>query len=287
MQSLDKLKQFIDCDWFLKNKVNINRYYKLNALAYRKIHSKEGFMHMAIETQNKDLNGFLYQPKTVESYINKNTTNILELGSGQGANLKYLASKHSNINFIGVDLNPSIKDKLDNVELIKADYNNLIMIPDASQDIVYAFETLCYAKNKKRIFSEVERVLKHNGKFIIFDGYSDSIEEKLNHKDIEIKKLVEAGMAVDCFEYYENMEDYARKNHFDITLIKDLSKNVIPNMNRFKRIVDRCMDKGIWFKILCKILPKAFVGNAISGYLMSDAVEANIFGYYEHIFTKK
>lgn len=287
MQSLDRLKQFINCDWYLNHEIDVNKYYKLNAFAYRKIHSKEGFMHMAITTKNKDLNGFLYQPKTVESYIKKDTTNILELGSGQGANLKYIAERHPNISFVGIDLHPSINEKFDNVDLIKADYTNLIMIPDASQDIVYAFETLCYSRHKKRIFSEVERVLKPNGKFIIFDGYSDTIETKLNHKQKEVKKLVEHGMALSSFEYYENIEEYAKKNHFEITLIKDLSENVIPNMNRFKDIINRCMEKGILFKIICKILPKAFVGNAISGYLMADAVENNIFGYYEHIFTKK
>lgn len=287
MQSLDRLKEFIDCDWFLKNKVDINKYYKINALAYRKIHSKEGFMHMSITTKNKDMNGVLYQPKTVEKFIDKNTTNILELGCGQGANLTYLAKNHKNIKFVGVDLNPSIKKELSNVDLIKTDYNNLIMIPDSSLDIVYAFETLCYAKNKLRIFSEVERILKPNGKFIIFDGYADTLEVKLNHTEKDIKKLVEAGMAVDSFEYYENMEKYAKKTRFEVTTVKDLSENVLPNMHRFKHIVEKCMKTKGFFKLLCKILPKAFVGNAISGYLMEDALKSGIFGYYEHIFTKK
>ncbi len=76
MQSLDRLKEFIDCDWFLKNKVKINSYYKINAWAYRKFHSKEGFMHMAISTSNKDMDGVLYQPKTVETYIDKKTTKV-------------------------------------------------------------------------------------------------------------------------------------------------------------------------------------------------------------------
>ncbi len=287
MQSLDRLKEFIDCDWFLKNKVNINSYYKINALAYRKIHSKEGFMHMEISTNNKDMSGILYQPKTVETYIDNNTSNILELGSGQGANLAYLANKYKNIQFVGIDLYPKVPKDLNNVDIIKTDYRNLIMIPDASQDIVYAFETLCYAKDKKRIFAEVERVLKKGGKFIIFDGYSDTLDSKLTHEEKEIKKLVQAGMAVDNFEYYENIEEYAKKTRFDVTLVKDLSENVLPNMHRFKRIIDRYMDKGLIFKIVCKILPKAFVGNAISGYLMEESVRANIFGYYEHIFTKK
>ena len=61
----------------------------------------------------------------------------------------------------------------------------------------------------------------------------------------------------------------------------------MPNMLRFKRMVTKCMKAGIIFKIICKILPKAFVGNAISGYLMAHTTENNLFCYTEHIYQKK
>ena len=288
LSNLDRLKKYIDCKWYIENDVSINQYYKVNKKTYRCFHSKNGFMHMSISFDKKmHTDGELYQPNTVEEYINKNTKSILELGCGQGANLTYLANRHKNIQFAGIDLRPSIDKKLSNVKLIKGDYHFLDNIPDNSQDIVYAFETLCYSLQKDKIFKEVNRVLKKNGMFIIFDGYAKRERDKLSSEELEMMILVEKGMAVTKFENVNNISKYASKNKFKEVLENDLSENVIPNMKRFKRIVNKGMKLGIVFKIICKILPKAFVGNAISGYLMVETLERDIFCYVEHIYSKQ
>lgn len=288
MDNLNQLKEYIDCDWFIKNEIPIRKYYKTNKKAYRKIHSKKGFMHMSISFDNKlHEDGELYQPNTVQEYITENTKNILELGCGQGANLLYLADKNPSIQFIGIDLKPSINKKLSNVQLLEGDYHSLDKIPDDSQDIVYAFETLCYSTRKNVIFQEVSRVLKAGGIFIIFDGYAKVKRDELSQEEKELMLLVEKGMAVQEFEYIGNIPQYFSSNGFVEVIIQDLSINVLPNMKRFKNIVTKAMKLGKFFKFLCKILPKAFVGNAISGYLMAETIEKNYFCYYEHIFRKK
>ncbi len=287
VSTLNILKKYINCDWYYKNDVSINNYYKVNKKAYRLFHSKNGFMHMSISFDNKmNKDGELYQPNTVIEYINKSTKNILELGSGQGANLYYLANKYPGIQFTGIDLRPSIDKQLSNVELIEGDYHYLDKIKSNSQDIVYAFETLCYSTNKNKIFKEVNRVLKKDGVFIIFDGYAKVKKDSLKEEKKEIMTLVEKGMAVKEFELVDNISSYAKDNNFKEIIINDLSKNVLPNMYRFKRIVTKGMKLGFIFKIICKILPRAFVGNAISGYLMSETLEKNMFCYLEHIYKK-
>lgn len=287
MNSINKIKKYINCDWYLNNDISINKYYKINKHAYRLFHSKNGFMHMKISFDNKMHNdGELYQPNTVMKYITPNTKNILELGCGQGANLCYLASKNKDINFIGLDLNPSIDKKLPNVQLIKGDYHSLDKIETQSQDLVYAFETLCYSLNKDKIFKEVNRVLKKDGIFIIFDGYANTKKEELTTEKKELMDLAEKGMAVNEFEYFDNIKKYAMSNNFKEITINNLSKNILPNMQRFKNIVNKGMKLGFIFKGLCKILPKEFVGNAISGYLMSETIENGLFCYYEHIYKK-
>ena len=284
-ESLKKLKKYINCDWYLNNDISINKYYKTNKKTYRLFHSKSGFMHMNISFDNKiHKNGELYQPNVVEKYIKKSTTNILELGSGQGANLYYLANKHPNIKFLGVDLNPSIDQKLSNVELIKGDYHYLDKIPSNSQDIVYAFETLCYSNQKDKVFKEVNRVLKKGGVFVIFDGYAKVNRDDLTIDEKEMMILVEKGMALEGFEYVKNISKYAKENGFKEVEQCDLSMNVIPNVYRFKRIVTKGMKLGIVFKIICKVLPKAFIGNAISGYLMAETIEKGLFCYVEHVY---
>lgn len=287
MSTIEELKKYINCDWYFKNDISIQKYYRINKKAYRLFHSKRGFMHMSISFDDKmHKDGELYQPNTVESYITNNTKNILELGCGQGANLSYLAPKHSDIEFTGIDLRPSLNKKLDNVNILKGDYHNLDRIKDNSQDIVYAFETLCYSQDKNKIFKEVNRVLKKDGVFIIFDGYAKTKRKQLSKDNLELMVLVEKGMAVKEFEYVENISEYAKNNNLKEIIRTDLSKNVIPNMMRFKRIVTRGMKFGVIFKLICKIFPKAFIGNAISGYLMVETLEKGIFSYEEHIFKK-
>ena len=287
MNDLDKLKKYINCDWFLRHDIDIKHYYNVNTKAYRWFHSKAGFMHMSISFDSKlHADGELYQPNTVESYIADNTKNILELGCGQGANLTYLALRHTDIQFTGIDLRPSINKQLSNVKLIKGDYHYLDKIPDNSQDIVYAFETLCYSLDKDKIFKEVNRVLRKNGVFIIFDGYANKERKLLSDNENEIMALVEKGMAVKEFEYVENISKYANHYKFKKLLVRDLSENVMPNMNRFKRMVTKCMKYGWLFKFTCIVLPKAFVGNAISGYLMATATEQKLFCYFEHVYRK-
>ena len=50
----------------------------------------------------------LYQPNVISKYIKKNDK-VLELGSGQGANITYLAKLHPDASFIGIDLYPKLK----------------------------------------------------------------------------------------------------------------------------------------------------------------------------------
>lgn len=283
MNSIEELNKYINLDWYLNNDLSVLNYYKVNKFAYRIFHSKKRFMHMKLDNKEKEF----YQPNQVNKYINSNVNNVLELGSGQGANLYYLAKMHNEVNFIGLDINPSISKKLTNVKLLKGDFHDLSMIESNSQDIVYAFETLCYSNDKEKVFKEVNRVLKQDGIFIIFDGYSKVKRDTVSDYDKKLMQLVEKGMVLDSFEYYENLDNYAKSNDFNELEKIDLSKEVLKNMLSFKSFIAICMKFGILFKLVCKILPKVFVGNAISGYLMYEAVKENLFCYMQHIYKKE
>ena len=282
MKEIEKLNKYIDIEWYLNNDLSVLNYYKVNKLAYRLFHSNKRFMHMKLDNKEKEF----YQPNQVNKFINPNVKNILELGCGQGANLYYLGKMNKSVNFVGIDIHPSISKKLSNVKMIKGDFHDLSFIDDNSQDIVYAFETLCYSTNKKSIFKEVNRILKPNGIFIIFDGYSKVLRDNLSDYEIKLMKLVEKGMVLDNFEYYKNIEEYANNFNFKEIKVKDLSQYVLKNMLFFKRFVSVCMKFGIFFKLICKIAPKVFVGNAISGYLMYEGTKENLFCYMEHIYSK-
>lgn len=135
---------------------NIVSYYRKNKYLFYRVmaKSKSGTMHMGLSDDGKCLkNQFYgdYQVKFIDNYIKDNSCKkVLEIGSGQGANLLYLAKRNKDCTFYGMDLYPSIDKRLENVTLLESDYHDLSSLPDNSIDLVYAIETLCYSTNKIR-----------------------------------------------------------------------------------------------------------------------------------------
>lgn len=133
--------------------------------------SKSGMMHIGLSDDGICLkNKFYgdYQVKYIDKLIKeKRCKSVLEIGSGQGANLLYLAKRNQECSFYGVDLYPFIDKSLENITLLQGDYHDLSKMEDHSMDLVYGIETLCYFINKDQVFREVHRGLK-KGVFLFF-----------------------------------------------------------------------------------------------------------------------
>ena len=65
-------------------------------------------MHVALlEGETYDPSGFYAQPDAVSSVITElGAKRVLELGCGQAFNSRYLAQKHPDVEFVGIDLMP-------------------------------------------------------------------------------------------------------------------------------------------------------------------------------------
>ena len=89
---------------------NIQAYYKLTDFAFKKFHSKYGFMHFHVSKNGEfsPEDGF-YQPNTVARFI-KPGDKVLELGFGKGPNIFYLAEKFPDVEFTGLDLSTVHKE---------------------------------------------------------------------------------------------------------------------------------------------------------------------------------
>ena len=281
---MKKNKIYVDYENFFQNDNDTKKYYKTNKIMYRIFHSKNGFMHMKV-ANNEGIKDILYQPQTVLNKINSNTERILELGCGQCSNLKFLAPKNKDISFTGIDLTPgTCKQK--NVEVLKMDYHDLSKFENNSFDIVYAIETLCYSTNKQKIFNEVYRILKKDGLFIIFDGYTATDKKNISKEDLAIMATVEKGMALEKFEEYKFIKKYATKSGFTVEEEPDLSRNILPNMNRFNKMAKIVLESRRLSKLIFKMFSKEFTGNILAGYFMSETIEKKLFNYYLNIFKK-
>lgn len=303
----EKIKLLKDLVW-LRSKINIDfifnqntfsnndvkMYYKKTKYILYRLDSREGYMHISISEDGKCVkcNKYYqtYQLDKINELINQvNATNVLELGCGQGANMSYLARRNRNISFTGIDLYPSLdrKNRKYNIKLLEGDYHNLEKVKDNSMDLVYAIETLCYSTNKNQIFKEVNRVLKKDGLFIIFDGYL--AKERHNLSEIELigAKLVENGYYLNKFEYIGNIDKYISENGFSVLNAENMKKKVINHLVSYQNRIKKYFRFGLLFKIVCKVVPKEVLGNIVPIYFMADTVSMDLNVYYYHILKKK
>lgn len=272
----------------------IASYYKTNKLAYKLFHSKTNFIHVGLSENNKYYEKDLYkQAEIIESYFDKNTKNVLEIGCGKGKNLAFLASRNPNIKFYGIDLEGGQTDvavskskSLDNLHIEYGDFHNLSQLKDKEFDIVFVVEALCHSTNKEKVANEVHKILKQEGLFIVFDGYLGVEIDSLDNYTSLVCKLVEKGMVVDKFENYNAVKSKILKQGFNLKKEIDYSKNILPTLYRFERLTNFAFNLGIFSKILIKVLPSNFTNNGISGYLMPDLIKTGIAKYYLSVFRK-
>ncbi len=294
-EKLRRLKSVLNTDKYLTETNNgkvVKDYYQTNRIAYRLFHNRQGFLHMGI-TENGHYNDVdLLEPlKQISQYIeNKDGFRVLELASGQGANTTYLAENYKKVQFTALDYSTKPKSafyNLDNTSFDFGDYHDLSKFKDSSFDLVFIIEALCHANDVNKVVSEVKRVLKPNGYFVIFDGYYAKNPTQLDETESEASKLTATGMAVKEFQYLPDFQSVIQDNGFKVVEEINLSSKVLPTMKRFERLAKAFIKLGVIGKLLTKFLPDMFVRNAVAGYLMPELMEQGIAIYYKHVLQKK
>jgi len=278
------LIELMEKDEFEDN--DIKKYYKTTKyILYRIFGHHVGYMHVSISEDGKvKKSDYNYHPQKIAELVGeKNAKNVLELGSGQSANIRYLAKRFSNVDFKGIDIYPNfIKGK--NISIYEGDYHSLKMIESGSIDIVYAIETLCYSTDKQKVYDEVYRVLKKGGIFVTWDGYLAIPRETLTQKQLVIVKMLENGFYLNKLEYIGDIKNY--EEDFKIILSKNMKNGVMPFAIQSVKRIESYMKFGMFFKFFCSVFPKEFINNLAPLYLMADSLEYNLSVYYELRYEK-
>ncbi len=290
---LNQIKKVVDISGLLnkhQDNLEIKDYYNKNKIPYLLFHNYTGYLHMGISNNGQ------YNEKDLEVSIDEinqaiqkfKYLNIVELGSGRGANAFYIASRNPRMDIRAVDFSTSPLAKykgLKNLKFIKGDFHDLSFLPDQSVDLIFGIETFCHSEDKIKLFSEIYRVLRPDGRLYIFDGYRT--RNLYSDENIEIAAvLVEHGMAVNSFETVDVIESKAIHVGFTLQAKENLSKNVLPTMNRFERMARKFYNHPRLARIVSRFLPEKFIRNSIAGYLMASMIEQEIMVYYKHIFIK-
>jgi arsenite methyltransferase len=105
----------------------------------------------------------------------------IDLGSGRGTDVLRLAEEVGITGFAyGVDVTDGMIQKaeatalkmgVENVKFIKSDLEN-IELPDETAHLIISNCTLNHVSNKVAVWSEIYRLLKNGGRFVISDIYS-------------------------------------------------------------------------------------------------------------------
>ena len=120
-------------------------------------------------------------------------SNILEIGCGGGRNAGELLKKYPNSKVTAIDYSMVSVEKARNynrsmvdagrIEVMQGDVSRL-NLPESSYDLATAFETIYFWPDLEKCFSEVYRVLKTDGLFMIVNESDGTDEASLKYEKI-------------------------------------------------------------------------------------------------------
>lgn len=302
LRHLRKLKRVFPVDALAAERTSMQQvvdYYDACQDAYRKYHSTEGAVHMALNDSDRfDPDGFYGQVRRIEAgwaAAPVPPRDVLELAFGQGFNLAWLAGRHPQTQFHGVDLTPAhvrlagerMRARgLANVQLQQGDYQHL-PFSDASFDQLFCIESMCHASELPLALREAARVLRPGGALTLFDGYLPRPPQQLSADEALAVVLVAKGMAVERLQVLDEFLQHARDAGLQPLRVDTLDAQVMPSLRRLERLTSAVV-RWPWLgrRALAR-RPEMRGRNVLAGCLMRSTVALGLIGYRHLVLQKK
>lgn len=275
----------------------VAEYYELSFGAYRRRHSSEGSLHLALNDGGRfDPAGFSGQAARLQAlWAGQQAADVIELGFGHGYNLGVLAPQFPGTRFVGVDLTPAhvvhVQTMLHDqgIANVQACQGNFQALPwsDASFDQAYSIEAFCYAQDLPAALAEAARVLRPGGTLTLYDGYLTRPVEAMRPEEAMAARLAAKGMAMDSLPVADELIAHALAAGFELERRTSLDALVAPNVKRIERLV-AVFVRWPWLarRMLARLNPIA-MRNVLAGYLMGPAMESGIWTYLELVLRKR
>ena len=178
---------------------------------------------------------------------------VLDLGCGCGAIAEHISQLTGAIPY-GINLDESQIDKahrnpnLPAANFTVGDFNEPLKFADASFDAVYAVQPMTYVSDHAFTFSEVKRVLKPGGRFVINDVAALDAYDRDNER---YRTLIQHTRELTVFGglwYYEYWEDAYRSAGFE--LVSSVGRSAVELIKKEVALFDKY---EAVFKFLAKI----------------------------------
>ena len=296
-EKINYMEDFIDLDKYITegdcDPESIVAYFKENHKNYRRLYGGQGNMHFIVSKDGKTYNieDRFYQPEAAASFA-KPGDKVLELGTGFGQNLVHLAQLHPDVEFYGVDLCPVENEEVQScsniVKILEKNYSSLPEFEDNTFDVIYAIETIVHnsSEDKDKIMSEVFRVLKPGGHFLVHDYATSELFESYGREEQIAMKVMAKGSSAALIESKEEWMGHFTQAGFKTVAVNDLTERVQPDLLRLQRHIDKVMLHPLRAKIVFKSLPWRYTVNMISAWLGYELTREHIGNYCEWIMQK-
>lgn len=166
----------------------------------------------------------------------KPADHVLDAGCGVGGSSIFLASTLG-CRVTGITLSErqvqlatmnTQKKHLENLVDFKVmDYCNT-EFPDASFDVVWGCESICYADDKEKFIKEAYRLLKRGGRLVVADGF---VTDFAKNDNPIIRKWLE-GWQVNYLETPERFQQFMQQTGFDKIGYRNISKEASHSSRR-------------------------------------------------------
>lgn len=168
---------------------------------------------------------------------------ILDAGCGRGTVACYLAQKYK-ANITGIDIvdfelkmarERAKKLNLKDVNFFLKDYSNT-KFKNNYFDKMFTLETIVHSPNLSKTLKELMRILKPNGRLVMFE-YSRSRPEEFSEWEEKMLKIINEESAMVALQtmHHDTMTKELKKLGYKIISDEDITVHVIPSMERFYR----------------------------------------------------
>lgn len=169
----------------------------------------------------------------------KSTDKVLDVGCGVGGSSIFMASvlgcKVTGITLSERQVQQAIANaKLKGVEpLVEFKVMNYCAtdFPDASFDVVWGCESICYANTKEQFIKEAFRLLKPGGRLVVADGF---VTDLSNNENPIIRQWLD-GWQVNYLETPQRFELFMQQAEFATINYRNISKEASHSSRRLYR----------------------------------------------------
>ena len=189
----------------------------------------------------------------IEAAAIKPTDKVLDAGCGVGGSSIFLATVLG-CNVTGITLSErqvqhakenAAKKNVEGLVDFKAMDYCATDFPDASFDVVWGCESICYADDKEKFIKEAFRLLKPSGRLVVADGF---VTDFVNNENPIIRQWAD-GWQVNYLESPERFQNFMQQIGFTDINYRNISKQGSNSSRRLYRFYFLARLYLLWKKV--------------------------------------